>query len=117
MADKVLVKGDRSSKFGDYAYKGPYEIEQVNNNGTFKIRKGSVTDVFNIRNIKPYNKKLTTPIMGQYAVYCIQHRYTIIVHRIEMMRILKLFESCLWKMIAYMGITPKGLDSKWKIPF
>ena len=49
MADKVLVKGDRSTKFGDYAYKGPYEIVQVNNNGTVKIRKGSVIDVFNIK--------------------------------------------------------------------
>eukprot|EP00957_Ditylum_brightwellii_P071792 5457125-Ditylum_brightwellii.AAC.1 len=26
VADKVLVKGDRSTKFGDYAYKGPFEI-------------------------------------------------------------------------------------------
>eukprot|EP00957_Ditylum_brightwellii_P088381 6731679-Ditylum_brightwellii.AAC.1 len=24
--NKVLVKGDRSTKVGDYAYKGPYEI-------------------------------------------------------------------------------------------
>eukprot|EP00957_Ditylum_brightwellii_P097182 7401211-Ditylum_brightwellii.AAC.1 len=39
--DKVLAKGDRSTKFGDYAYKGPYEIMKVNGNGTVKIRKGS----------------------------------------------------------------------------
>ena len=51
------------------------------------------------------------------AVYCIQHRCTIIVHRIEMMGVLKLLESCLWKKIAYGGINPKRLDSKWKIPF
>ena len=51
MADRVLVKGYMSSKFGEYAYKGPYEIVEVNNNGTVEIRKGSVTDVFNIRNI------------------------------------------------------------------
>ena len=56
MADKVLVKGDRSTKYGDYAYKGPYKIVQVNNNGTVRIKKGSVTDVYNIRNIKPYNE-------------------------------------------------------------
>eukprot|EP00957_Ditylum_brightwellii_P180196 13726156-Ditylum_brightwellii.AAC.1 len=37
VADKVSVKGDRSSKFGDYACKGHYEIVQVNNNGTVKI--------------------------------------------------------------------------------
>eukprot|EP00957_Ditylum_brightwellii_P035318 2678573-Ditylum_brightwellii.AAC.1 len=45
VADRVLVKGDRSSMFGDYAYKGPYEIVEVDNNGTVKIRKGSVTDI------------------------------------------------------------------------
>eukprot|EP00957_Ditylum_brightwellii_P023308 1759473-Ditylum_brightwellii.AAC.1 len=28
VADKILVKGDRSSKFGNYAYKGPNEIVQ-----------------------------------------------------------------------------------------
>ena len=56
MADRVLVKGDRSSKFGNYAYKGPYKIVQINNNGTVKIKKGSVTGVINIGNIKPYNK-------------------------------------------------------------
>eukprot|EP00957_Ditylum_brightwellii_P025555 1931899-Ditylum_brightwellii.AAC.1 len=37
VAGKVLVKGDRSTKFGDYAYKGPYRIAQVNNNGTVII--------------------------------------------------------------------------------
>eukprot|EP00957_Ditylum_brightwellii_P192846 14683255-Ditylum_brightwellii.AAC.1 len=41
IADKVLLKGDRSSKLGDYAYKAPYEIVKVNTNGTVKIRKGS----------------------------------------------------------------------------
>ena len=33
-----------------------------------------------------------------------------------MMGILKLLESYKWKKIAYVGINPKGLDSKWKIP-
>ena len=39
--------------------------------------------------------------MGRYGVYCIYHRYTIIVHRIEIMGILKLLESYKWKKIAY----------------
>ena len=56
VADKVLVKGDRSTKYGDYAYKGSYRIVQVNNNCTVRIKKESVTDVYNIRNIKPYNE-------------------------------------------------------------
>eukprot|EP00957_Ditylum_brightwellii_P209802 15363317-Ditylum_brightwellii.AAC.1 len=33
VVDKVLVKRDRSTKYGDYAYKGPYKIVQVNKNG------------------------------------------------------------------------------------
>eukprot|EP00957_Ditylum_brightwellii_P056953 4317140-Ditylum_brightwellii.AAC.1 len=41
VTDKVLVKGDRSSKYGDYAYKGLYKIVKVNTNGKVKISKGS----------------------------------------------------------------------------
>ena len=52
-----------------------------------------------------------TPIMGRYAVYCIYHRYTIIVHRIEIMGILKLLESYKWKRLL-MGINPKGIGFK-----
>ena len=47
--------------------------------------------------------------MGRYAVYCIYHRYTIIVHRIEIMGILKLLESYKWKRLL-MGINP---DRDW----
>ena len=62
-----------------------------------------------------------TPIMGWYAVYCIYHRYTIIVHRIEIMGILKLLESYKWKKIAYGESIQKDwiqngrfhLDLKW----
>ena len=49
--------------------------------------------------------------MRQYAVYCIYHRYTIIVHRIEMMGFLKLLESYKWKRLL-MGINPKGIGFK-----
>ena len=49
--------------------------------------------------------------MGRYAVYCIYHRYTIIVHRIEIMGILKLLESYKWKRLL-MGINPKGIGFK-----
>eukprot|EP00957_Ditylum_brightwellii_P180283 13733353-Ditylum_brightwellii.AAC.1 len=42
-SDKALVKGDRSTKYGDYAYKGFYEIVQVNNNGT--VKEGLLKDL------------------------------------------------------------------------
>jgi hypothetical protein len=62
-----------------------------------------------------------TPIMGRYAVYCIYHRYTIIVHRIEMMGTLKLLESYKWKKITYGNQSKRDwiqngrlhLDEKW----
>jgi hypothetical protein len=31
-----------------------FKIVQVNDNGTVKIKKGCVTDTYNLRNIKPY---------------------------------------------------------------
>ena len=53
---KVLYRADPSSKFGNDAYKGPYEIVQVNDNGTVRMKKGIVTDTVNIRNIHPYRE-------------------------------------------------------------
>ena len=53
---QVLVAADTSGrKFGVNPYKGPYIIETVNNNGTVALRRGAVLQVYNIRDIKPYN--------------------------------------------------------------
>ena len=52
--DLVLVKNERSTKYGQDAYNGPWTILEVRNNGTVKIEKGAVSDVYNIRNITPY---------------------------------------------------------------
>eukprot|EP00957_Ditylum_brightwellii_P007946 601756-Ditylum_brightwellii.AAC.1 len=52
--DKVLLKGNRATKYGTNAYRGPYPTEQINSNGTAKIRMNKVTGVVNLRNIKPY---------------------------------------------------------------
>ena len=51
----VLVKDEQRRKFGQNAYIGPYAIENVNDNGTVRIRKGNVSDIINIRQIKPYS--------------------------------------------------------------
>ena len=59
--------------------------------------------------------------MGRYAVYCIYHRYTITVYRIELMGILKLMESYKWKNITYGNQSKRDwiqngrfhLDEKW----
>ena len=52
--DTVLVKNEQSTKFGQDAYNGPWKILEVRNNGTVKIEKGVITDIYNIRNITPY---------------------------------------------------------------
>ena len=52
--DLVLVKNEQSTKFGKDAYNGPWTIQEVKDNGTVKITKGPVSDVYNIRNITPY---------------------------------------------------------------
>ena len=35
-------------------FSGPYEILQVNMNGTVRLQIGAVTDTINIRRIQPY---------------------------------------------------------------
>jgi len=41
-------------KYGTDAYTGPFKIIKVNNNGTVKVKKGCLTDTYNLRNLKPY---------------------------------------------------------------
>ena len=52
--DTVLVKNERSTKFGQDTYNSPWKILEVRNNGTVKVKKGAITDIYNIRNVTPY---------------------------------------------------------------
>ena len=56
IGDKVLIKNKQSTKYGNTAYSGPYTVMSVNNNGTLRVRKGIVSDTFNIRNVHPYKE-------------------------------------------------------------
>ena len=49
--DTVLVKNHQSTEFSQDAYNGPWKILEVQNNGTVKIEKGAITDIYNMRNI------------------------------------------------------------------
>ncbi len=51
----MLVKARKNSKH-ELEHAGPYEITQVNDNGTVRFQKGIVNDVVNIRRIKPFHK-------------------------------------------------------------
>jgi transposase InsO family protein len=55
LGDKILVKARKNSKH-ELEYDGPYEITQVNDNGTVRFQKGIVNDVINIRRIKPFHE-------------------------------------------------------------
>ena len=56
VGEKVLLHlGDVKTKF-DPQYSGPFEIVQVNNNGTVRIQNGPVTETVNIRIIHPYKE-------------------------------------------------------------
>ena len=52
--DLVLVKQDQQRKYGSDPYLGPYEVTEVRDNGTLRIRMGRITDTWNIRNVHPY---------------------------------------------------------------
>ena len=54
--DKVLLKRDELSKYNYDPWEGPYEVVQVHDNGTLSVRMGAVTDILNIRLIKPYKE-------------------------------------------------------------
>jgi hypothetical protein len=55
LRDEILVKARKNSKH-ELECDGPYEITQVNDNGTVRFQKGTVNDVTNIRQIKPFHE-------------------------------------------------------------
>ena len=55
--DKILIKTDPNRKYGQNAYKGPYTIISVNNNGTLRYQNGRIQDIINIRNATPYHEE------------------------------------------------------------
>jgi len=57
IGDRVIIKGDYSAKYANVAYKGPYTVTAVNNNGTVCVDMGIITDVINICNAHPYPSK------------------------------------------------------------
>ena len=61
IGDKVVVEQQPGRKHGSDLYKGPYEVSQVFNNGTVRLKQpstrqngGAVYQTWNIRNVFPY---------------------------------------------------------------
>ena len=57
IGDWVSIKGDYSAKYANIAYKGPYTVTAVNNNGAVHVDMGIISDVINICNVHPYPSK------------------------------------------------------------
>ena len=52
--DKILISVPTNLKYGTDANTGPFKITKVNNDGTIRIKRGCVEDMYNICNIKSY---------------------------------------------------------------
>ena len=50
----MIISRAKKSKHGDKERDGPYTIQEVGNNGTLRIDKGTYSDIVNIRNCDPY---------------------------------------------------------------
>ena len=60
--DQVMCVGKPTlAKFGSDPWDGPHEIVKVNDNGTVRLKKGSVIETVNTRQIKPYMKEASAP--------------------------------------------------------
>ena len=58
IGDRVMVRQDPNRKHGADAYRGPYTVTRVNDNGTLKLSRattngGAVYETWNLRNIDP----------------------------------------------------------------
>ena len=60
VGQKVLIKTEQSRKYGKDPYEGPYEVIEVNNNGSLRLKKllgrGAMFQTYNLRNIVPYHE-------------------------------------------------------------
>ena len=59
IGDRVMIEQYQHRKYGQPRFKGPYEVDTVNDNGTLRLRQqtangGAVYQTWNIRNLHPY---------------------------------------------------------------
>jgi len=53
VGDQILIKTDPNRKYGQNAYKAPY---QINGTGTLRYQNGRIQDIVNIRNATAYHE-------------------------------------------------------------
>ena len=60
IGDKILVvtkTNERGGKLHDFEHKGPYEIVNVYENGTIKIKCNNFIEIIHIRRVKPFYER------------------------------------------------------------
>ena len=66
--DKIMLTSATGPKHRGSLYEDPYNILQVNQNGTVKIQKSRYTDIVNIRQISPYTEEEETLMHDHYRL-------------------------------------------------
>ena len=56
VGDKILYHVPQPNKFGKSPLQGPFEVLRVFDNGTVQAQLGPITEIINIRNIRPYHE-------------------------------------------------------------
>ena len=54
--DKILIKQDQPTKNGKNPYKGPFTVVTAEG-ANVTIDEGNITDVYNVRQLKPYHSR------------------------------------------------------------
>jgi len=67
VGDKVMLENHCANKY-EQPYRGPYLIQQVNTNGTVRLKMGAVTDTVNIRRIHPFKMTSNTNHGGECSM-------------------------------------------------
>ena len=60
VGQKVIIKTEQSRKYGKNPYHGPYEVVEVRNNRSLRLKKligrGAIFETYNLRNVVPFNE-------------------------------------------------------------
>ena len=54
--DQVLLIRAKRTKHGEREYDGPFEVLEINNNGSVRIQKTNYSDVVHMRQLIPYKQ-------------------------------------------------------------
>ena len=56
VGDKIMLKTESKTKYGEDQYEGPHAIVRINDNGTVEFKKNSVLDAFKTFNMHPFKE-------------------------------------------------------------